>query len=141
MQFKEWGAHVEMELSNFNDRSSGNHAELRNAVLMRSAELEKLRDGIVLMESARTRVHQFGSQAVAELDVLMGAFRQELVFNRSEHTAAGEALKEELRVLTGQLQAKFLEVEAGQHQLRHPKKPRPSRQSFAIPWLESRRGS
>ena len=49
----------------------------------------------------------------------MGASRQELVLSRSEQTAAGEAFKEELRVLTGQLQAKFLEVEAGQQQARH----------------------
>ena len=55
---------------------------------------------------------------MAELDVLMQAFRQELVLSKSEHTTAGEALKEELRVFTGHLQTKFLEVEAGQQQLR-----------------------
>ena len=84
-----------------------------------AAEVEQLSNRVIQMESAQTRIQQIGSQAVAELDVLMGAFRQELVLSRSEQTAAGEAFKEELRVRTGQLQAKFLEVEAGQQQARH----------------------
>ena len=49
----------------------------------------------------------------------MGAFRQELVLGRAEQAAAAEAFKDELRVLTGKLQAKFLEVEAAQQKLRH----------------------
>ena len=94
-------------------------SENRGAIMVYGAELEQLRNNFILMESAQTRIQQIGSQAVAELDVLMSAFRQELVLSRSEQTAAGEAFKEELRVFTGQLQAKFLEVEAGQQQARH----------------------
>ena len=36
-QFNEWGAHVETDFSNSNDRSTGNYAELRDAVLMQGA--------------------------------------------------------------------------------------------------------
>ena len=104
----EWGSNQEHLVS-----------ESRGALMVYGAELEQLRNNFILMESAQTRIQQIGSQAVAELDVLMSAFRQELVLSRSEQTAAGEAFKEELRVLTGQLQAKFLEVEAGQQQARH----------------------
>ena len=66
---------METKLFAFDERSTHNYAELRNAVLMQGAELEKRRNGLILMESAQTRVQQFGSRAVAELDVLMQAFR------------------------------------------------------------------
>ena len=48
----------------------------------------------------------------------MQAFRAELVFNKTERVTEDEALKEEIRNLTGHLQTKFLEVEAGQQQFR-----------------------
>ena len=39
VQLNEWEAHVEMKLFAFNDRSTHNYSELRNAVLMQGAEL------------------------------------------------------------------------------------------------------
>ena len=125
----EWASNQEHQMS-----------ENRGQLMVVGGELEQLRNNFALMESAIQRFQQVGSQAVAELDMHMGAFRQEFVFNRAEQAAAAEAVgafrqelvlgraeqaaaaeafKEELRVLTGQLQAKFLEVEAAQQKLRH----------------------
>ena len=104
-QLNEWGAHVETEIFAFNDMSTHNYAELRGAVMLQAGELQLLRDGLIQMEGAHARVQQFGSQAVAELDVLMQAFRAELVLSKSERVADTEAFKEELRQFTGHLQA------------------------------------
>ena len=106
-QFNDWGSNIENAL-----------ADLRSAILIQSAELQTLRDGFIVMKGTQARVQQFGSQAVAELDVLMQAFRSELVLSKSEQVATGQALKEELRLLTGHLQNKFLEVETVQQQYR-----------------------
>ena len=78
---------------------------------MQGAELEAIRNGFVLIEQRNEQVTQFGGKAVAELDAIMTAFRAEIVLNKSERVAEGEALKGELRQLVEHLQAKFLEVE------------------------------
>ena len=106
-QLNDWGGNLETAVS-----------DLRTAILLQSGELQTLRDGLIVMEGAHARVQQFGSHAVAELEVLMHAFRSALVLSKSEQVASGEALKEELRVFTGHLQAKFLEVETVQQQFR-----------------------
>ena len=123
----EWGSNQEHLVS-----------ENRGAVMVQGAELEQLRDAFIVLENAQTRVQQLGSQAVAELDVLMGAFRQEIVLSRSEQTAAGEAFKEELRVLTGQLRSSKSRPGISSSATRTP---RPSRPSFARSWPNSRHGS
>ena len=64
-----------------------------------------------MIEQRTEQVTQFGGKAVAELDAIMTAFRAEIVMNKSERVAEGEALKGELRQLVEHLQAKFLEVE------------------------------
>ena len=85
--------------------------ELRGAILMQGAEQEAMRNGLALIEQRTEQVTQFGGKAVAELDAIMTSFRAEIVLNKSERIAEGEALKGELRQLVVDLQAKFLEVE------------------------------
>ena len=95
-----WGAGMEHAVT-----------ELRGAILMQGAELEAMRNGLALIEQRTEQVTQFGGKAVAELDAIMTAFRTELVMNKAERAAEGEALKGELRQLVEHLQAKFMEVE------------------------------
>ena len=97
-QMNVWGGNLETAVS-----------ELRGAILMQGAELEAIRNGFVLIEQRTEQVTQFG-KAVAELDAIMTVFRAEIVLNKSERVAEGEALKGELRQLVEHLQAK-LEVE------------------------------
>ena len=99
-QMNVWGGNLESAVS-----------ELRSAVLMQGAELEAIRNGLALIEQRTEQVTQFGGKAVAELDAIMTSFRAEIVLNKSERIAEGEALKGELRQLVVDLQAKFLEVE------------------------------
>ena len=99
-QMNNWGGNLETAVS-----------ELRGAILMQGAELEAMRNGFALIEQRTEQVTQFGGKAVAELDAIMTAFRAEIVMNKSERVAEGEALKGELRQLVEHLQAKFLEVE------------------------------
>ena len=99
-QMNVWGGNLETAVS-----------ELRGAILMQGAELEAMRNGFALIEQRAEQVTQFGGKAVAELDAIMTAFRAEIVMNKSERVAEGEALKGELRQLVEHLQAKFLEVE------------------------------
>ena len=98
-QMNVWGGNLETAVS-----------ELRGAILMQGAELEAMRNGFALIEQRTEQVTQFGGKAVAELDAIMTAFRAEIVMNKSERVAEGEALKGELRQLVEHLQAKFLEV-------------------------------
>ena len=70
-----------------------------------------------MIEQRTDQVTQFGGKAVAELDTIMTVFRAEIVLNKSERIAEGEALKGELRQLVEHLQAKFLEVEGAMRTL------------------------
>ena len=70
---------------------------LRGAILMQGAELEAMRNGFALLEQRAEQVTQFGGKAVAELDTIIAAFRAEIVMNKAERVAEGEALKGELR--------------------------------------------
>ena len=83
-QMNVWGGNLETAVS-----------ELRGAILMQGAELEAIRNGFVLIEQRTEQVTQFGGKAVAELDAIMTAFRAEIVLNKSERVAEGEALKGE----------------------------------------------
>ena len=105
---------ITSQLNDWGNNLTSSITELRSAILLQTGELQNLRDGFIVMEGIQARAQQFGSQAVAELDVLMQAFRFEFVLNKSEQTATGDTLKEELRSLTGHLQSKFLEVETVQ---------------------------
>ena len=81
-QMNEWGGNLETAVS-----------ELRGAVLMQAGELTTLRDGLVLMEQRAAGITQFGGQAVAELDVLMQAFRAELVLRVAEGKGRGPQMR------------------------------------------------
>ena len=99
-----WGANIERAVS-----------EIRNAVLLQGADLEVARNAMVLLDQRTETLNNVGSRAVAELDAIMIAFRSEILQNKvdlnAEILSLGEVLKSELRVLVGQLQSKFLEVE------------------------------
>ena len=116
VQLNGWGAHVETELTARSAQTESADAELRGAVLLQAAELQTLRDGLVLMEHCADRATQFGSQAVAELHMLMQAFRAELVLSKTEQQQLrfqeADALKTELREFVTQVEARFGTVEA-----------------------------
>ena len=84
-QMNVWGGNLESAVS-----------ELRSAVLMQGAELEAIRNGLALIEQRTEQVTQFGGKAVAELDAIMTSFRAEIVLNKAERIAEGEARKGEL---------------------------------------------
>ena len=90
-------------------------SEIRNAVLLQGAEMESVRDAVVLLDQRAEALSSIRSRAESELDAIMTAFRAEILQNKTEHksevAACGEALKAELCVLVEQLQLKFIVVE------------------------------
>ena len=91
-----WGASME----NFT-------TEIRSAVVSTAVETETLRNGIALLEMRTEQIGSVGNQAVHEIEKIMAAFRAEIILNKQERLADGEALKAELRVLVSSVQAKF----------------------------------
>ena len=91
-----WGAGME----NFT-------TEIRSAVVSTAVETETLRNGIALLEMRTEQIGSVGNQAVHEIEKIMAAFRAEIILNKQERLADGEALKAELRVLVSSVQAKF----------------------------------
>ena len=110
-QMNVWGGNLETAVSELRDAILMRDTELRGAILMQGAEMEAMRNGFALIEQRTEQVTQFGGKAVAELDAIMTVFRAEIVMNKSERVAEGEALKGELRQLVEHFLAKFLEVE------------------------------
>ena len=134
VQLNDWGRNIETAVSELRSatetavselrsaileqgaRTEAATAELNRAVLMQGGDLATLRDGLVLMEQHTAGISQFGNQAVAELDVLMKAFRAELVLSKTEQQQLrfqeAEALKTELRAFVAQVETRFAAVEA-----------------------------
>ena len=81
--------------------------EIRSAVVSTAVETETLRNGIALLEMRTEQIGSVGNQAVHEIEKIMAAFRAEIILNKQERLADGEALKAELRVLVSSVQAKF----------------------------------
>ena len=78
-------------------------SETRNAVLLQGADLDGVRNAVVLLDQRLGAFSSIGGRAVAELDTIMTAFRAAFFQNKTDHksevVACGEALKAELRVL------------------------------------------
>ena len=85
--------------------------DLKSAFLTQATEMETIKNGTIRLEMRTDQLEMYSGKAVAELDVIMTAFRAELVKSQAERAAEGEALKGELRQLVADLQAKFLEME------------------------------
>ena len=121
-QLNAWGADLETTIRNFSQNTEAAHNEqkvtleaivydLRSAFLAHTAELENLKNAVVMLEMRAGQLEQYSGKAVVELDAIMAAFRAELVQSRGDRAADGEALKGELRQLVAAVQAKFLELE------------------------------
>ena len=100
-----WGAHAGHLIT-----------EVRNAVLLYGADPEVFRNGVTRLEQRTETLSGVGGRAVAELYVIMSAFRAELVLSKNEQQQArfqeAEALKGELRKLVARLEARFPAVDA-----------------------------
>ena len=121
-QLNAWGADLEITIRNNYQITEAAHNEqkvtleaivydLRSAFLAHTAELENLKNAVVMLEMRAGQLEQYSGKAVVELDAIMAAFRAELVQSRGDRAADGEALKGELRQLVAAVQAKFLELE------------------------------
>ena len=121
-QLNAWGADLEITIRNISQNTEAAHNEqkitleaivydLRSAFLAHTAELENLKNAVVMLEMRAGQLEQYSGKAVVELDAIMAAFRAELVQSRGDRAADGEALKGELRQLVAAVQAKFLELE------------------------------
>ena len=108
---------------------------------MQGGDFATLHDGFVLMEQHTAGISQFGNQAVAELDVLMKAFRAELVLSKTEQQQLrfqeAEALKTELRGFVAQVETRFAAVEAAVTNL-EANPPAPAAVTGQDPWWTRR---
>ena len=160
VQLNDWGRNIETAVSELRSatetavselrsaileqgaRTEAATAELNRAVLMQGGDLTTLRDGLVLMEQHTAGISQFGNQAVAELDVLMQAFRAELVLSKTEQQQQlrfqeAEALKTELRGFVAQVETRFAAVEAAVRNL-EASPPAPAAVTGQDPWWTRR---
>ena len=121
-QLNACGADLETTIRNLSQNTEAAHNEqkvtleaivydLRSAFLAHTAELENLKNAVVMLEMRAGQLEQYSGKAVVELDAIMAAFRAELVQSRGDRAADGEALKGELRQRVAAVQAKFLELE------------------------------
>ena len=137
-QLNAWGADLETTIRNNYQITEAAHNEqkvtlealvydLRSTFRAHTAELENLKNVVVMLEMRAEHLEQYSGKAVVELDAIMAAFRAELVQSRGDRAADCEALKGELRQPAAAVPAKVLELEGAIGPSPRPPRPQPPR--------------
>ena len=115
--FAEVIARIEQSVSALRNETQAATSPLARALLQPN-ELQEIGNSIVRLEQGQAQQAQTGNLLVAELQDQFNAFRLELADRQAKQIKADE----EIRGLTGQLQAKFIEIETTQQQYRQQDK-------------------